>query len=196
MKRGPGQEPVRATHKGPILISFGNRRVLSDCNPLYQCSTLYEHMLVELQAGSCNNIRDIFQTSLWSENPKDLITKGTKWSTNPILSALLLCLFMSLYQLMFLLWGTLTTDTWDFVSPGPPQSTKLPIAGSSLRIWATWTRHQDHIATYNQHIKNTDMSLTFYTASNAVSPLMDASCEITEIQNRTSICAMILADFK
>lgn len=40
------------------------------------------------------------------------------------------------------------------------------------------------------------MSLTFYTASNAVSPLMDASCEITEIQNQTSIYAMILADFK
>ncbi len=40
------------------------------------------------------------------------------------------------------------------------------------------------------------MSLAFYTASNAVSPLMDASCEITEIQNQTLICAMILADFK
>lgn len=54
----------------------------------------------------------------------------------------------------------------------------------------------NHKATYNQHIKDTDMSLTFYTASNAVSPLLDASCEITGIQNQTSIYAMILADFK
>ncbi len=152
MKRGPGQEPVRATHKGPILTSFGNRRVLSDCNPFYQCSTLYEHMLVELQAGSCNNTRDIFQTSLWSENPKDLIiviTKGTKWSTNPILSAPLLCLFMSLYQLMFLLRGTLTTDTWDLLSPGPPQSTKFTNRRIFLKNMGNMDKISNHIATYN-----------------------------------------------